>query len=135
MNDTLTPKALALATISGTQLPGSARSYPRVSSVGDNHDRRSTHINSRSPSVIRVAHQPRTARNDVQRSLFGLLQTLSRDDVNGVQLSTVTFPINLQSNIPSGITLAEFRAAASELFGALLANDGELLTAMFNGEY
>lgn len=135
MNDTLTPKDYVLSTTGATQLPGAARSFPRVVSSGDDYRRSSSHISSLSPTVIRVSHQPRSAKSAIQRSLFAVDQTLTRLDVSSNPISTTTFKVAFQSDIPADVTLAEWRAALSVLFGALLESDAALLTAIYNGEY
>lgn len=136
MNDTLSIKSLAISTVGATQLPGSALSFARVASAKQtDHLRSNSAIGSLSPTVLRVAHQPRSAKSDVQRSLISVDQTLTRVDALSNPIGSVVINIALQTNIPSGVTLAEWRAAAAVLLGSLLATDGELLTAIYNGEY
>jgi len=136
MNDTLSIKALAINTVGATQLPGTALSFPRVASTtSGTHLRQNTAIGSLSPTVLRVAHQPRTTKSPVQRSLIAIDQTLTRVDAlsNPIGEDKITFAS--QCNISKGVTKAEFRAAAAIHFGAMLATDGELLDAMYNQEF
>jgi hypothetical protein len=135
MNDTLTPKDIVFSTIGATQLPGAARSFPRVASPNSDYRRLSSHISSLSPTVIRVSHQPRSSKSTIQRSLFAVDQTLTRLDASSNPISKTTFKVAFQTDIPSDVTLAEWRAALSILFGALQESDGALLTAMYNGEF
>lgn len=137
MNDTLTPKDLVFSTISATQLPGAARSFPRVqSTVGSReHRRQSTHVGSLSPTVIRVNHEPRKRGVGFMRSLFGIEQTLTRLDANSNPIGVTSFKTNFQNDIPADVTLNEFRAGVAILMGALLENNGALIDAMYNGEY
>lgn len=124
-----------MSTISATQLPGSARSFPRVVSAQNDYRRQSAHIGSLSPTVVRIAHQPRTAKSDLQRSLFAVDQTLGRLDASSNPIGKSTFKVALQCDIPSDVTLAEYRTAMGLLLGALLESNGALVTAIYNGEY
>lgn len=135
MNDTLTPKDLSFSTISATNLPGSARSFPRVASADSSHRRQSTHLGTMSPTVIRVSHQPRKNGSGKQRSLFAVEQTLTRLDASGNPIGVTDFKVAFQCDIPSDITLAEIRAAVAILLGALLENDAAGLDQVVNGEY
>lgn len=137
MNDTLAVKDLVMSTIGATQLPGSARNFPRVASKrATEYLRQSSHISSLSPTVIRVAHNPRS--NDAgskQRSLIAVDQTLTRLDASSNPVSSTSFKVAFQCDIPSDVTLAEYRTAVSTLLGALLESDGALVTSMYYGEY
>lgn len=134
MNDTLSIKALAISTVGATQLPGTALSFSRVATSTNQSVRRNAAIGSLNPTDLRVSHQPRSAKTDIQRSLFKAEQTLTRIDALSNPIGEVKFGIGLQSDIPKGVTLAEWRAACAIVLGALLANDGELLNSMFYGE-
>lgn len=135
MNDTLTPKDLSFSTINAANLPGDARSFPRVASSDSSHLRRSTHLGSLSPSVLRIAHQPRKNGSGKQRSLLALDQTLTRLDSSNNPVGTVEFKVAFQCDIPEGVTADEFVAACQTLFGALLSNNAEGLKQILNGEY
>ncbi len=135
MNDTLTPKDIVFSTIGATQLPGSARSFPRVASPNSDYRRMSNHVGSLSPTVIRVSHQPRSSKSTVQRSLFAVDQVLTRLDASSNPIGKTAFKVAFQADIPVDVTLAEYRAALSILFGALQENDGALLTAIYNAEF
>jgi hypothetical protein len=134
MNDTLTPKDLSFSTISATNLPGAARSFPRVISEDSSYRRQSSHISSLSPTTIRVSHQPRK-NGSKQRTLCAVDQLLTRLDAQSNPIGTTDFKIALQMDIPSDVTLTEFRAAAAILFGLVLESDGAVLDMLYRGEY
>lgn len=136
MNDTLAVKDLVMSTVGATQLPGSARNFPRsISKKSNEWTRSSLHISSLSPTTIRVAHTPRINGGDKQRSLFAVDQVLTRLDASTNPVSTTSFKVAFQADIPSDVTLTEFRTAVSTLLGALLESDGANITALYNGEY
>jgi len=134
MNDTLAVKDLVMSTVGATQLPGAARNFARIVSGDDSYKRLSAHIGSLSPTTIRVAHQPRKNGLGKQRSLFALDQVLTRLDAQSNPILKTDFTVGLQSSIPADVTLAEYRTAVSTLAGALLADDGALITSIYNGE-
>lgn len=134
MNDTLSIKALAISTVGATQLPGSSLNFARVAAASAGSIRRNAALGSLNPTDIRVSHQPRSAKTEIQRSLFKIEQTLTRIDALSNPIGEVKFDIGIQSNIPKGVTLVEWRAGCALVMGALLANDGELLNSMFYGE-
>jgi hypothetical protein len=136
MDDTLSIKALAISTVGATQLPGSALAFPRVVSGSQSvHLRRNSAISSLSPTDLRIQHTPRSEKSSVQRSLCSVDQTLARLDASSNQIDEDAFSVKLQADIPPGVTIEEFRAAAAILFGGLLANDGMLLNSIYYGEY
>lgn len=135
MNDTISVKPLLSAQIGNTQLDSVARSFARVVSEDTSHQRSNSNLGSLSPTVLRIAHQPRTVKSPIQRSLIAVDQTLTRLDATSNPISSVKFKVALQCDIPDGVTLAEFRAAAMVLFGSLLETDAALLTAVYNREY
>lgn len=135
MNDTLPVKDLAMATVGATQLPGTARSFPRTFSSDGSYKRTSAHIGSLSPTTIRVSHQPRKTTTAKQRSLFALDQTLTRLDASSNPILVTDFTVAFQVSIPGDVTLAEYRTAVSTLCGALLESDGALITSLYNGEF
>jgi len=134
MNDTLSVKDLSMSTVGATQLPGTARSFPRVASASDAYLRLSTHISSLSPTTIRVSHVPRNNGTGKQRSLFAIDQDLTRVDASSNPISKTRLTVGFQATIPSDVTLAEYRTAVSTLLGALLESDGALITSIYNGE-
>ena len=135
MNDTLSIKDLTIASLDAANFAGSARNFARVASPTQNtHIRRSSHLGSLSPTDLRVAHQPRSAKSEVQRSLFAFEQTLGRVDTLSNPIGEDKFSFALQANIPKGITLAEFRSLAMTAVGAMLENNAALLDAMYYGE-
>lgn len=132
MNDTLSIKTLDGATIGATQLPGTAHTYARVASSDSKvHLRQSNHIDSLSPTILRIQHQPRTPKNDTQRSLISLEQIRNRVDALGNSIDQDYSGFKVQHETSSTTTLAEHRANAYELIGALLANNGQLIDEMF----
>lgn len=132
MNDTLSIKTLDGATIGATQLPGAAHTYARVASSDSKvHLRQSNHIDSLSPTILRIQHQPRTPKNDTQRSLFSLEQIRNRVDALGNSIDQDFASVKFQHETSATTTLAEHRANAYELIGALLANNGQLIDEMF----
>lgn len=136
MNDTLAIKDLVMSTVGATQLPGSARNFPRtVSKKANEFLRQSMHISSLSPTTVRVAHTPRASASEKQRSLFAVDQVLTRLDASSNPVSSTSFKVAFQCDIPSDVTLAEYRTAVSLLLGALLESDGAVVTALYNGEY
>lgn len=137
MEDVLSIKDLAMATIGSTQLPGAARTFNRVVSTDASHKRLSNHLNANglSPSVLRIAHTPRSKTASKQRSLAALDQQLTRLDAASNPVLITDLKVALQSDHPADVTLVEYRAAWATLLGAALANDGAMITAMFNGEF
>lgn len=137
MNDTLNVKDLAISTVGATQLPGSARAFARIESAdAKTHLRSNSSIGSLSPTVIRIAHQPRTAKSDVQRSIVACDQKLTRLDTSSQPTCVEhTFTVALQTNIPSGVSLAEWRAGLATLLGALLESNGALADQVYAGEF
>lgn len=135
MNDTLAIKPLLPAQIGASQLDSTAKSFPRVASSGKDHRRQNNYISSVSPTILSVAHQPRTAKSSTQRSFCYIEQSLARLDAQSNVISTDAFKVGLQCVIPSGVTLAEFRAAAMILFGALLEGNSAMLDQLYYGEY
>jgi len=135
MNDTLSVKKILTNTIDAGELDSTVRSFPRVASPKLNDAlRQSLHVGALSPTVIRVAHTPRSKGNTIQRSLFSLQQTLTRLDVGSNPIGSTSFKAGLTSEIPSDVTLAEYREGVALLIGALLENDGAMITAIYNGE-
>lgn len=111
------------------------RTFPRIASPSLNDTRRqSLHVGALSPCVIRVAHTPRTAKQNVQRSLVSIEQTLGRVDAQSNPIGSTKVSIALQCNIPSDVTLTEFREAFALLVGALLESDAALVTSVYNAE-
>lgn len=135
MNDTLSVKEISTSTLDAANFPGTARSFPRVVSQNSEYLRQSLHIGATSPTVLRVAHQPRSTKSTVQRSLFGIRQTLARLDAQSNPISYDQFDVNFQTVLPQGVTEAEFLTSAKLCIGALLENDGALLKQIYNGEY
>jgi len=135
MNDTQNVKALSISTIGGTQLPGSALAFPRVASSNSENRRTNYQIGSLSPTSLGISHRPRSVSSPVQRTLAYIDQKLTRIDAQSNPIGNTTVRVALQCNIPSDVTLAEFRAAASLLLGFLLETDGANLTALYNGEF
>lgn len=135
MNDTLTVHKLVAANITGSVVDATARSFPRVSSTNNSEEhRQSLHINSVSPTVIRIAHQPRKSDLDVQRSLCATDQTFARLDAQSNVISTSKATFGTQTNIPSDVTEAEWLELAYLHIGLLTENSGAVLKAIFNRE-
>jgi hypothetical protein len=135
MNDTITAHKLVSANITGSVVDATARSFPRV--IGSNSSealRQSLHIGSMSPSVVRIAHQPRKSDVDVQRTLCALDQTLARLDAQSNVISTTRASVALQTNIPSDLSLTEWREMVYLLIGTLTESNGAVLDALFNRE-
>lgn len=138
MIDTLLVRKLiptGVLTTAAIGLDATQLSFPRISSSDKAERRQNLTIDSLSPTVVRISHQPRTASNPIQRSLVAIDQTLTRKDALLNPISSVSFKVALQCDIPSGVTLAEFRAAAVLLLGLLAEADAANLTAIYNGEY
>jgi hypothetical protein len=134
MNDTATPKDLVFSTIGATQLPGAARSFPRVASSDGQYRRQSLHVSSLSPSIMRISHTPRKTQSAIQKSLLSLDQTLTRVDALGNPIGTTKFSVGFNLTIPGDVTLTEVRSAAAILLGFLLEADAANLTALYNAE-
>lgn len=137
MNDALNVKDLAISTIGATQLPGSARVFARVASADPNtHLRQSSHIGSLSPTTVRIAHQPRTAKSGVQRSLLSVDQVLTRLDSSSQPTGIKSkFNIGIQTNISDDVSLEEWRAGLATLLGLVLADDGAIATEIYEGKF
>lgn len=135
MIDTLSIKALLFSSVGATQLPGTALPFARVATdKTSQYVRRNAALGSLNPTDLRVSHQPRSIKSSVQRSLFKVEQTRTRIDALSNPLSTVKSGVGFQTDIPEGITLAEWRADCAILIGALTADDGALLTSMYYAE-
>jgi len=135
MNDTLSIKDLTIASLDAANFAGTARTFARVASPSStSYLRRSAHLGSLSPTDLRISHVPRSTKNDTQRSLFQMEQTLTRVDALSNPIGEVVFSSSDQANIPAGVTLAEFRALYLTKIGALLENNGALIDAMFYAE-
>lgn len=135
MLDTLLFKDIDMSAVGSTQLPGSARTFSRTQAPRLNeYFRRSTHVSSLSPTDLRIVHSPRTPKNPRQRSTCQLIQVLTRFDASSNPVSSTKFEVGLSCYIPADVTLAEFRAAVKLLIGGLVATDGEMITALYNGE-
>lgn len=135
MNDTLSIKAYLPATIDAAELDSTTRTFPRIASASINDTRRqSLHVSSLSPTVLRIAHTPRTAKNLVQKSLFSVDQTLTRLDASSNPIGTTKFKVGFITEIPADVTLAEWQAAKNLLIGALIESSGALADAIYNGE-
>jgi hypothetical protein len=121
-------------TTSAIALDSTQYAFPRVSSSDKQERRRNTAISSLSPTTLRISHQPRTAANRVQRSLAAIDQQLTRLDSSSNPVSVTNGSVAFQSNIPSDMTLAEYRAMCVLLIGFLSENDMANVDAQFNGE-
>lgn len=135
MNDTLAIKDLAFSAVGATQLPGAARNFPRVATTSTEHHRQSSHLGTMSPTLVRIAHQPRKNGVGLQRSLCAVDQTLTRLDASNNPIGSTKFKVAFQMDIPADVTITEIRAAAAILFGALLESDAAMLGSLVNGEY
>lgn len=137
MNDTLNVKDLAIATVGATQLPGSARAFARVASADPKiHLRQSSHIGSLSPTTLRIAHQPRSAKSNVQRSLLSLDQVLVRLDSSSQPTGIRSqYSIAFQTTIGNDVTLEEWQAGLATLLGALLENSAALATEIYQAKF
>lgn len=135
MDDTLSIKDLDTSTLDSANFPGSAKAFPRVASPANDYRRQNLAIDSRSPSIIRIVHTPRSLKNALQRSTIALDQVLARVDTEDNPIGEDRFTVSFQSLCPSGVSLTEYRAAVKLLMGALLASDAALITAMYNAEY
>jgi len=135
MNDTVTAHKLVSANITGSVVDGTARSFPRVASNSNVEAiRQSLHVSSVSLTVLRVSHQPRKLVNGMQRSLCAIDQTLSRLDATSNVISTSKFKVAFQTDIPSDVTLTEWREAVYLLIGILTESNGAVLDALYNSE-
>lgn len=135
MNDTITAHKLVSANITGSVVDSTARSFPRVASnSGTEALRQSLHVSSVSPCVLRISHQPRKSADGMQRSLCAIDQTLARLDASSNVISTSRFKVALQTDIPSDVTLTEWREAVYLLIGSLTESNGAVLDAIYNGE-
>lgn len=135
MNDTLTIKELAPATLDAANFPGTARSFPRISDTRqDEFVRQSLHVGSLSPCKVRIAHSTPSKGPVVVRSLAAMEQTLTRVDglSNPIGVDTGSFKVQFERT--SGFTLAEYRTLAMLHLGLLLENNGALLDQFYNRE-
>lgn len=135
MNDTLSIKKLLTAQIGTAQLDSTPLSFPRVMSSDSQARRQNLSIDSLSPTILRVSHVARSSKSNVQRSIVAIDQKLTRKDALSNPVGDTNFKVAFQCDIPSDITLAEFRAAVATLFGFLLEADAAMVTSVFNGEY
>lgn len=135
MNDTVNIKPLLPAQIGSTQLDATARAFARITSEDSSWQRSNSVLGSLSPTTLRIAHQPRTTKSPIQRTLCACDQVLTRLDALSNPIGTNKFKVALQADIPEGVSLAEFRAAAMILFGFLLENNGANLDAIYGREY
>lgn len=134
MNDTLTVNAIVPANITGDDLDGTARSFPRVASKSLNDvSRQSLHVNSLSPTVLRVAQTPRSSKNPQQRSLFELKQVRARLDAQSNPISYDESKVGTTLTLTPGVTLAEARVDYALHVGAMMANNMALFDELYNG--
>jgi len=70
----------------------------------------------------------------MQRSLCAIDQTLSRLDATSNVISTSKFKVAFQTDIPSDVTLTEWREAVYLLIGILTESNGAVLDALYNSE-
>jgi len=134
MIDTISAKALISANIDAAELDSTVRTFPRIASSGNEARRQSLHVSSLSPTTLRISHQPRKTATDVQRSLCAIDQTLARLDTSSNPIGETKFKVAFQTDIPSDVTKAEWRAAVMLLFGTLLESDGAMLDSLYNSE-
>lgn len=135
MQDTLSIKSVIGTSIVAANLESTAKSFPRVASTNRQMLRRWQSSDGLSPIEIKVSHEPRTEKSNVQCSLFGLNATYARKDALSNVISTDVVTVNISSRIPSGVTLAEFKSAVLLLAGALLESNGAIIEQIYNGEY
>lgn len=134
MTDDQSVKDLAINTIGATQLPGTARTFSRVASSSPGvFVRRSTHISSLSPTDLRIQQTPEN-KNGIVRHAAYLDQVLTRLDALSNPIGRDTASCGLVSVRKQSVSLAEYTAMVSTFAGWLLANNGENIGRMYNGE-
>lgn len=135
MDDTVVIKPLVSVTLDTTGI-----SFPRVQSDNQSeHLRRSiTAFDEYSPSVLRIAHQPITAKRNRQRSLIAFDQDFGRVDSSDILIRTDKLTVALQISKDPGVLSSEALASFNFLVGALTETRGgvpfALLKSILNGE-
>jgi microsomal dipeptidase-like Zn-dependent dipeptidase len=113
-------------------------SFPRVMSEDSQYRRQNLGDGSLNPMVIRVSHQPISAKRTVQRSLFALDKTYARLDATNNVVGSDSLGLSLQFNRTSGVTEAEFILQFERLVGALMETRSAvtyaLAKSLFNTE-
>jgi hypothetical protein len=133
MNDTLVVKDVLPSGLTAADFGATARSFARITStIKSEEQRKSSHIDSLSPSILRIGHSPATPKNgNIRRSLFGLRQMLCRKDAQSNQIGMDQLDVNFSSAMTSGVTLAEYRTAVLLKIGALLENNGAMIDQVY----
>jgi hypothetical protein len=135
MDDTLSIKSLDATTLDSANFPGTARSFPRVaSSASSEQQRRSLFLGSLSPTTIAIAHTPRKNGVGLQRSVVRFDQSLARVDGDDILTGTDRQTINIQQNLPVGVTEDEYIALLALAVGALSASNWALARSTYNLE-
>lgn len=125
MDDTIIIKATTAAT-----LAASGVSFPRVRSEGSEALRQSLDDGSLNPMVLRIAHQPITAKRNKQRSLCAIDKTYSRVDGLGNVIGKDESTVALQFSRTAGVTKAEFIIQLNRLIGGLYETRGGVALAL-----
>jgi len=134
MQDDLSIKPVVAANISGDDL-GSTLTFVRVQSTNNRDSlRQNSAIHSLSPTQLRIAHQPISIKNPVQRSLVAVDQVLTRFDAQSNPIGQDKHKFAVQSDRTATTSLAEYRASAMLLFGQMLENNGAGIDAMYYGQ-
>jgi len=134
MTDDINITPIVAANITGDDL-GSAQAFARIASANPKESVRcNTSIGGTSPTNLRIAHQPITAKNPVMRSLNAMDQTLARVDSQSNTIGFSQHSCKLQSERNATTTEAEYLATWYQLIGHAMANNGAGLKAMYRGE-
>jgi len=136
MTDSQSVKAIDLATITGSVLPGSALAFERIASSDPKVSLRSnSSVGSLSPTTIRIQHTaPAKGSNGSRRAIYATDQTLMRLDSQSNPIGAIKGSIASSALIPETMTLTEFRAMAALHYGDMLANNGAKIDAIYRGE-
>lgn len=133
MDDTLSIKALSVATLDAANYPGTARSFPRVASQDANLEmRRSLHVDSLSPCEISIRHK--RSNTGVRTVDYNMTQVLARKDALQNVLSLDSSRFKTEFVIHPNWTQAEVLTMFELHVGGLVQNAAAIVGQLFNGE-
>lgn len=114
------------------------RIFPRIASDDSKTAiRRHRDSNGRNAISLRIAHQTRKGSESVRHTLCALDHEIDRvDSSTGSVASTDRLSVKLQCDIPSGVSLQEFRDAVNLLIGVLkdTGAGNDIVASLFNSE-
>jgi len=134
MTDDINITPIVVANVTGSVI-GTAEAFSRIMSANARESLRSnTRLGASNPSVLRIAHQPITAKSPIQRSLASLDQTLSRVDTSSQVIRVDGLKVGVTITRDQYTTEQEALDAFLRLAGHLLAGGGAGFRALWQGQ-